>query len=98
MRTHRTTELPPGMFLEHRLGATKATKEDIVELVFVGFTLFRQFGQNICLMKDGTIVFCNRFLPRASAADIDDENQEDERDAGKPLIAGFKFRKVNFLK
>lgn len=95
MRTHRTTELPPGMYMEHRFGTTKQTKDDIVEIVYVGFTLKRTFKQNICLMRDGTVVFCNRFLPSTAVASVSADNNEEEDD-GKPLIAGFQFQKVSY--
>lgn len=96
MRTHRTTELPPGMFLEHRMGTTSKTKDQIVQLIYVGFTLFRNFEQNICLLKDGTIVFCNRFLPGISSGNVGDDDEE-QCDNGNPLIAGFKFGKVSLI-
>jgi hypothetical protein len=81
------------MFLEHRFGTTKETKDEIRELAYVGFTLTTKFKQNICLLKDGTIVFCNRFLPTTAITESSTDNGEVEGD-GKPLIAGFKFGSV----
>lgn len=79
MREKRTTELPPSMFKE-ALTTILEGKEVIQKVGFVGFTLTKVFPQNICLMRDGSTVYCDNFY----------KTDEDER----PIIAGFKFQKV----
>ena len=104
IRDNRTTELPPDMFLEmttrvkiikHRQGrrrVTTTTKTEITSVKFSGFTLRKTFNQNICLMVDGSVVFCDEFLPPSTVTGGD----EDDDDGGRPYISGFKFRKVSF--
>jgi len=93
MRKNRTTELPPGMFLEHRFGTTELSQKKILQLAYVGFTLTTVFPQNICMLKDGTIIFCHQFLmlPTDSSTSTNDGGEKSDE---KPLIAGFKFDQV----
>lgn len=88
MREHRTTELPPAMFQEAVFGTKQGEKDEIKKIVFTAFTLTTSFDQNIALMRDGSVVFCHRFIHRDF--DVDGENDE-------PLIAGFKFKKVSMV-
>lgn len=64
--------------------AWKANKDSIGKVMeFVGFKLSTKFPQNICLMKNGSVVFCDSFIPASPA----DANQ-------RPKIAGYQFNKV----
>jgi len=91
MRKHRTTELPPAMYCEAKFGTKKDERDEIKEIAFTGFTLETSFDQNIALMKDGSVVFCHRFIKHQDA-DVDDEDDQSE-----PLIVGFKFNYVSGL-
>lgn len=62
----------------------KKNKDSIGNVMeFVGFNLKTKFPQNICLMRDGSVVFCDSFIPAPLAED-------DQR----PLIAGYRFNQV----
>lgn len=88
MQTHRTTQLPPGMFKKAVIARTGG-KEIIKELAFERFTLSTEYPQNVCLMKDGSIVFCDAFLqpPPSTSSAVEK----------RPLIAGYKFLQVRCL-
>ena len=94
MKEHRTTELPPEMFKKSIMKSARQKKTDdddddppaddnkiLAEVAFTAFTLSTTFPQNIALMKDGSIVYCDQFLPPLE-------------DALRPNIVGFKFQKV----
>lgn len=90
MKEKRTTQLPPWMFKKAVLAKRAGKEAFIKELSFFAFTLTKEFPQNVCLMKDGSIVFCDEFL--SPTTDAGAPFGEEKR----PLIAGYKFLQVCF--
>lgn len=101
IKENRTTELPQSMFNRAiaRGGLATGTtmtedgrrrrcpQPNIDKLEFMGFTLTKSFPQNVCMMRDGSVVFCDEFLL------IDPL----EGDGDKPTIRGFRFQKVKII-
>jgi hypothetical protein len=90
MKANRTTQLPPWMFRKAvtTQKAANGAKEIIKELQFERFTLTTEFPQNCCVMKDGSIVFCDEFVPSGTSSSSSKvENRP-------PIIRGFKFLSV----
>ena len=51
---------------------------------FVGFKLTTKFPQNICLMRDGTVVFCDRFIIPSTTSSAS-SSPADESTSSTPL-------------
>lgn len=90
MKKNYTLEVPPGTFKKSVLKSSPTCRADgdddevIKELKYKGFTLEKTFPQNICLTRDGSIVFCDEFTKSSNS---DDEDEE-------PLVVGYAFGKV----
>lgn len=80
MKKNHTLEIPAGMFDKAVSKTTERGKTTIKALKYKGFELSAKFPQNICLMRDGRVVFCDKF--------------EKPQDSEKPLIYGYEFKMV----
>jgi hypothetical protein len=63
----------------------KRGRDIVTELVYERFTLETNYPQNVCLMKDGSVVFCEEFVKLTA----------DEKEP--PQIVGLKFLQVIFV-
>lgn len=97
MREHRTTSLRPNMFKRFKSSTTdidddhnegederssaEGTTKKLKILEYEGFKLRNTFPQNIALMQDGSLVFCEDFvIPTGHAS---------------PVIFGYRFENVS---
>lgn len=93
MKKNYTLEVPPGMFRKAVLKRSPTGRpvddddEGIKKLEYKGFTLETKFPQNICLTKDGSIVFCDKFTKPSNPDDDDEE----------PIVVGYAFGKVRLI-
>lgn len=85
MKKNHTLEIPAGMFdkavSKTTAAGRKGTETTITKLKYKGFVLSTVFPQNICITRDGSIVFCDKFEKVAE-------------DCEKPIIHGYSFQKV----
>lgn len=81
MKKNHTLEIPAGMFDKAVSKTTEGGKTTIKALKYKGFELSAKFPQNICLMRDGRVVFCDKF-------------EKPLQDSEKPIIYGYEFKMV----